>query len=253
MKSKSRYNEEFIYDGSAVEREGSSIEPRFGAMLLSVAGSGHRVLDVGCGTGRYTVHTKNAGNTVVGIELVQSAALGARARGLDVVVVDSETAFPFADGTFDRVQCIEVIEHLMDPVTTLREIHRVLAPGGELFISTPNATWWAHRALMMSGIPSFGHSPAYPVEVNMHIRHFSTKTLQRFLERMGFTVLRRQGTYTGFPGALAEYAPKGLAAALRGLNAMTRGLGFLAKHGIWLSLTSAGLVFHVRKTRASQP
>jgi SAM-dependent methyltransferase len=162
--------------------------------------------------------------------------------------VDSETAFPFADATFDRVQCIEVIEHLMDPVTTLREINRVLKPGGELFISTPNATWWAHRALMFCGIPSFGHSPIYPVEVNMHIRHFSTKILRRFLERSGFTVLRRQGTYMGFPGALAEYAPRGLAAVLNGLNTLTHGFGFLAKNGIWLSMTSAGLVFHAKKT-----
>lgn len=250
MKSKSRYNEEFIYDESAGEREASTVEPRFGAMLHAVAGSGHLVLDVGCGTGRYTVHTKNTGNRVVGIELVHSAAMGALRRGLDVAVVDSEAAFPFADATFDRVQCIEVIEHLMDPVTTLREINRVLKPGGELFISTPNATWWAHRVLMLCGIPSFGHSPMYPVEVNMHIRHFSTKILRRFLERSGFTVLRRQGTYMGFPGALAEYAPHGLAAVLNGLNTLTRGFGFLAKNGIWLSLTSAGLVFHAKKTGA---
>lgn len=251
MKSKEKYNEAFIYDESALERETSTIEPRFGAFLHRVVGNGNLVLDVGCGTGRYTVHSKRAGNVVVGSELVQSAAVGARRRGLDVIVADSETRFPFRDETFDRAQCIEVIEHLMDPVSTLREINRVLKLGGELFISTPNAAWWAHRFLMFCGITSFGHSPTYPVEVNMHIRHFTLSTLRDFLQRMGFEVLRTQGTYTGFPSALIEYFPS-LGGVLRLIGKLTGGLGFLAKKNIWPSLTSAGLVFHVRKIGAPE-
>ncbi|MBE0645280.1 MAG: class I SAM-dependent methyltransferase [Bacteroidetes bacterium] len=246
MKSKEKYNEAFIYDESSLEREALTVEPRFGAFLHQVVGSGHLVLDIGCGTGRYTVHSKRAGNTVIGSELVFSAARGARRRGLDVIVADSETGFPFADATFDRAQCIEVIEHLMDPVSTLQEINRVLKPGGELFISTPNAAWWAHRTLMLCGITSFGHSPTYPVEVNMHIRHFTKATLRDFLLRMGFEVVRTQGTYTGFPGALTEYFPS-FGWLFGFIGKITGGLGFLAKKNIWPSLTSAGLVFHVRK------
>lgn len=246
MKSKEKYNEAFIYDESSLERETLTIEPRFGAFLHQVVGKGNLVLDIGCGTGRYTVHSKRAGNTVVGSELVHSAAMGARMRGLDVIVADSETQFPFADATFDRAQCIEVIEHLMDPVSTLHEINRVLKPGGELFISTPNAAWWAHRALMLAGITSFGHSPTYPVEINMHIRHFTMSTLRDFLKRMGFQVIRTQGTYTGFPTALIEYFPA-MGGLFRFIGKITGGLGFLAKKNIWPSLTSAGLVFHVRK------
>jgi SAM-dependent methyltransferase len=247
MKSKEKYNEAFIYDESALERESLTVEPRFGSFLLDVIGSGHLVLDVGCGTGRYTIHSARGGNTVIGAELVRSAARGALGRGIPVVVTDSESGLPFLDQTFNRVQCIEVIEHLMDPVVTLREINRVLKPDGELFLSTPNAAWWAHRFLMLCGITSFGHSPAYPVEVNMHIRHFTMSTLRRFLQRMGFEVVRTQGTYTGFPTALIEYFPS-IGFLLRGIGKITGGLGFLAKMNIWPSLTSAGLVFHVRKT-----
>jgi 2-polyprenyl-3-methyl-5-hydroxy-6-metoxy-1,4-benzoquinol methylase len=246
MKSKEKYNEAFIYDESALEREALTVEPRFGAFLHRVVGKGNLVLDIGCGTGRYSVHSKRAGNTVIGSELVHSAAMGARKRGLDVIVADSEVQFPFRDGTFDRAQCIEVIEHLMDPVSTLGEINRVLKQGGELFISTPNAAWWAHRFLMLCGITSFGHSPTYPVEVNMHIRHFTKTTLRDFLNRMGFEVVGTQGTYTGFPSALIEYFPS-VGGLLRVIGKLTGGLGFLAKKNIWPSLTSAGLVFHVRK------
>jgi 2-polyprenyl-3-methyl-5-hydroxy-6-metoxy-1,4-benzoquinol methylase len=249
MSKKRVFNEEFIYDASSLEREALQVEPRFGAFLRSVVGEGHLVLDVGCGTGRYTAFSK-AGNVIVGSELVINAAKNARRRGLEyIIVADSEDSFPLCDAAFDRVQCIEVVEHLLDPVTTLNEINRVLKPGGELFLSTPNAAWWAHRVLMLCGITSFGHSPAYPVEVNMHIRHFTTKTLRQFLERAGFTIVKTQGTFTGFPGALSEYAPKWLARIFNFINKITGGFGFLAKNHVWLSLTSAGLVFHARKIR----
>jgi 2-polyprenyl-3-methyl-5-hydroxy-6-metoxy-1,4-benzoquinol methylase len=249
MSKKRAFNEEFIYDASAIQREALNVEPRFGAFLRSVVGENHLVLDVGCGTGRYTAFSKK-GNSIVGSELVFSAAKNAKRRGLEnIIVADSEDLFPFCDGAFDRAQCIEVIEHLLDPVTTLKEINRVMKADGELFISTPNAAWWAHRVLMLCGITSFGHSPAYPVEVNMHIRHFTMKTLRQFLERSGFTVIKTQGTYMGFPGALSEYAPKWLAGIFNLINKITGGFGFLAKSHVWLSLTSAGLVVHARKVR----
>jgi SAM-dependent methyltransferase len=247
MSKKRAFNEEFIYDSSAIEREALNVEPRFGRFLRSVVGENHRVLDVGCGTGRYTSFSSQ-GNIIVGSELVFSAARKAKQRGLQhIIAADSEDEFPFKDAVFDRVQCIEVIEHLLDPVTTLKEIHRVLKPEGELFISTPNAAWWAHRVLMFFGVTSFCHSPVYPVEVNMHIRHFTMKTLRQFLERSGFVFVEAQGTYTGFPSAMSEYAPGWLAGIFNFISKVTGGLGFLAKSNFWLSLTSAGLVLHVRK------
>lgn len=250
MKKKAQFNEEFIYDSSAIEREVTPIEPRFGAFLLSSIGSGKKVLDVGCGTGRYTIHTLNAGNNVIGSELVLNAAKGARSRGIQVIAADSEAPFPFPDESFDALQFIEVVEHLMEPVITLREMNRVLKPNGDLFISTPNAAWWAHRVLLLCGVTSFGYSPTYPVEVNMHIRHFTFKTLREFLERSGFSVVKAQGTFTGFPGALAEYSPPILARVFNVLSKLVGGLGFLAKNNIWLSLTSAGIVYHAKKVRS---
>jgi 2-polyprenyl-3-methyl-5-hydroxy-6-metoxy-1,4-benzoquinol methylase len=247
MGSKSAFNEEFIYDDTAQERESSTVEPRFGSFLVRVLGSSHRVLDVGCGTGRYTAFARDAGNTMVGLELVQRAARTASMRGLAVLIGDSEKPFPFKPESFDCAMCVEVIEHLIEPTVTLAEINRCLKPDGMLFISTPNAAWWAHRTLLACGIPSFGHAPRYPVEVNMHIRHFTMKTLRRFLERSGFEVIATQGTFTGFPGALSEYAPGWLASILNSINSATRGFGFLAKHNILPAVTSAGLVMHARK------
>lgn len=247
MSSKSKFNEEFIYDDSAQDRESSTVEPRFGGFLRAVIGTKQFVLDVGCGTGRYTKHVQDGGNTTVGLELVPRAAMLASRRGLPVLVGDSEKAFPFRSESFDCVMCVEVIEHLMEPTTTLQEINRCMKPSGTLFLSTPNAAWWAHRVLLLGGIPSFGHAPRYPVEINMHIRHFTMKTLKQFLIRSGFEVIRTQGTYTGFPGALSEYAPGWLARVLNGMNSLTRGFGFLAKKNILPSLFSAGLVIHARK------
>ncbi|MGQ0629265.1 MAG: class I SAM-dependent methyltransferase, partial [Phycisphaerales bacterium] len=59
-------------------------------------------------------------------------------RGLAGAAADMEGTLPFADGSFDRVACVEGIEHVVDRHRTLRELRRVLRPGGRLIITTPN-------------------------------------------------------------------------------------------------------------------
>lgn len=59
-------------------------------------------------------------------------------RDVRCVGADMEARLPFEDGTFDRVACLEGIEHVVDRHRTLRELRRVLKPGGKLLITTPN-------------------------------------------------------------------------------------------------------------------
>ncbi len=60
------------------------------------------------------------------------------ARDVPCVAADMEGRLPFDDATFDRVACLEGIEHVVDRHKTLRELRRVLRPGGKLLITTPN-------------------------------------------------------------------------------------------------------------------
>ena len=102
---------------------------------------GRRVLDAGCGVGYGTVMLAEAGATeTVGIdvssEAVRAADAGQRA-GASFLEGDLR-ALPFDAGRFDLVVCFEVIEHVDEQDTVIRELVRVLAPDGIIAMSSPN-------------------------------------------------------------------------------------------------------------------
>ncbi len=97
---------------------------------------GSRVLDLGCGKGRFAAHLVAAGACVVGLDL--SPAMLERAEGVDRVL-GSARRLPFAGSTFDAVIAIEVLEHVGDVGPVLLEARRVLRAGGRLAIVDKNA------------------------------------------------------------------------------------------------------------------
>ena len=100
-----------------------------------------RVLDLGCGKGRFAAALAADGAEVIGLD--RSAAMLASARGLDRVLA-SARRLPFASASIDGVVAVEVFEHL--PVRAigevLREVRRVLRPGGIVAIVDKNAGSW---------------------------------------------------------------------------------------------------------------
>ena len=97
---------------------------------------GRRVLDLGCGKGRFAAHLARAGAVVIGVDL--SAAMLAEAREIDRARASSRR-LPFADASFDAVVAIEVLEHVGPVAATLAEARRVLRAGGTLAIVDKNA------------------------------------------------------------------------------------------------------------------
>ncbi len=115
------------------------------AVLADAVGdrSALRILDAGCGTGGTTVALRRFGS-VVGIDLAWEALAPARARGLQGQLArGSVELLPFADGSFDVVTSFEVIYHLGvgSDVQALRELRRVLKPGGLLLLRVPAHDW----------------------------------------------------------------------------------------------------------------
>jgi SAM-dependent methyltransferase len=84
-----------------------------------------KTLDVGCGIRKY------AGS--VGIDINPASAA-------DVICDLDRFPYPFADGSFDRLRAIHVIEHLTDVIRTMEEFHRLVKPGGRVRIETPHYT-----------------------------------------------------------------------------------------------------------------
>jgi 2-polyprenyl-3-methyl-5-hydroxy-6-metoxy-1,4-benzoquinol methylase len=130
---------------------------------------GGRMLDLGCARGEFTmrVAARARAAEVHGVELVEQWADEARARGIDVVATDLGGRLPYDDETFDLVHSNQVIEHLPRTDTFLREIRRLLRPGGHAIVSTNNlASWHNVVSLALGWQPTPCHVSDYVVVGN---------------------------------------------------------------------------------------
>ena len=106
---------------------------------------GKRVLDAGCGAGYGSAELAKKAHWVVGVDVAAEAVDFARANygGPNLRFAQaSADALPFRKGSFDLVVSFEVIEHLRDYREFLREARRVLSPGGQFIVSTPNRLYY---------------------------------------------------------------------------------------------------------------
>jgi SAM-dependent methyltransferase len=97
-----------------------------------------RLLDVGCGGAWLGDHF----NDYTGIDVSPEAVEAARSHGHQALLVDGDEPLPFDEGNFDGVVLKDVLEHVPDPVALVREVRRVLRPGGTVFASSPDAQRW---------------------------------------------------------------------------------------------------------------
>ena len=113
------------------------------ALSLANVQPGQRLLDVSCGTGRL-VHLGRE-LRAVGVDFSASAIYAARAQASNgAFLVGDAEALPFADGAFDRVINLGSLEHYDAPARAVREMARVLAPGGLAVILVPNTFSYLH-------------------------------------------------------------------------------------------------------------
>jgi ubiquinone/menaquinone biosynthesis C-methylase UbiE len=96
--------------------------------------AGRRVLDVGCGTGRFSAGLAERGSRVWGVEASPEMAARARERGVNVKVARAEQ-LPFKEGWFERA-VLWLVAHLVDRSAVFAELSRVLAPDGRIAIAT---------------------------------------------------------------------------------------------------------------------
>jgi SAM-dependent methyltransferase len=119
-----------------------------------------RWLDAGCGAGTYTRLLCSDGRHVAAIDYSLPSVRKAKERGSsDVVWAAADvTRLPFVDGSFNGVLCFGVLQALSSPTDALRELRRVLVPGGALWIDALNArclaTAWSESMRRRAGLPA---------------------------------------------------------------------------------------------------
>ena len=149
-------------------------------VVPTVASHRRRALEIGCATGDFIVRLQELGWTAQGVELDEQAALRAQERGLEVHPGTLESV-SLPDDSFDAAFAWMVVEHLPDPKSTLREIHRVLKPDGWFMFSVPNFGCWEPRV--------FGRYWD-ALDLPRHLQHFTAKSLKRLLDETGFEYVR---------------------------------------------------------------
>ncbi len=151
--------------------------------LLKHVRDGQTILDLGCGDGVFTqLMLEHADVAVIAADVADAALERARKRlsasaPASTVLVPFDGDLPLPDNHFDLVWASEVIEHVADTGRWLSEVRRVLKPGAQLLITTPNHT---RLRLAMSGIAPF--SP--PLGDHLHL--YNRAGLTQLLSEFGF-------------------------------------------------------------------
>jgi 2-polyprenyl-3-methyl-5-hydroxy-6-metoxy-1,4-benzoquinol methylase len=176
-------------------------------------------LDVGCDTGSFVRFLEETGKfRATGIDISESAVERGRKEGLDLRAGELSRQ-GFADGSFDVITALDLLEHVSDPAAFLKEAYRVIAPSGVLILETPNFNGLVYRiGRLLARAPVGGRTVSALQErlwPRFHVQYFTRKSLDRSLKEAGFRSTRVAGRE--IPADLVAVANPLLRASVQGV------------------------------------
>jgi 2-polyprenyl-3-methyl-5-hydroxy-6-metoxy-1,4-benzoquinol methylase len=211
--------------------------------FTGLVGQNHDVLDIGCGEGFFAAKIVEAGNRVVGIDVLPQAKLTPAFVKFISADLDhglQDVAAELGDQQFDRVLLQDVLEHLRSPENLLRDCYETLKPDGQLLVSVPNVANIAIRFSLLLGC--FEYTERGILD-KTHLRFFTRRTARRLLEETGYEIIDQKTTVI----------PIELALGLSAHNPLMRSLNRLLAMLTWLmpGLLGYQLIFVARRPLTS--
>jgi O-antigen biosynthesis protein len=161
------------------------------------------VMDLGCASGQLgrSLLELNKARHLVGVELFEPAAKEARKYYDVVYVADIDTLRLDYDKDFDVVICGDILEHLKEPLSILRQIHAWLKNDGLIICSVPNIRYWRIlKDLVLKGEWKY---EASGILDHTHLRFFTVRSFKRLLAEACFKVVNETMLYVDYGKKMA--------------------------------------------------
>jgi SAM-dependent methyltransferase len=157
--------------------------------VLSLLGPAHsrKMLEVGCGIGTFLADARDAGWVMSGLEInAEFPGFCREELGIDDVKVGLISDPPFPDASFDAVAMLDVLEHMYDPLTSVKQCARLLKLGGLLVVKSPNGPMQLRKERVKKML---GRGDGYVASIG-HLNQFAPKTLSLAFRKGGLEPVR---------------------------------------------------------------
>lgn len=168
--------------------------------VRDAVGTGHDVLDIGCGEAFLAAQLQKAGNRVWGVDALPEAKHAACIEGYAQADLDQGLGAVSQGRSFDKILLLDVLEHLRRPERMLQDCLPLLRANGQLIVSVPNAVNISVRLMVIFG--RFDYAERGIMD-RTHLRFYSRRTIRALLEENGLEVLQHRMTIIPAELALA--------------------------------------------------
>jgi ubiquinone/menaquinone biosynthesis C-methylase UbiE len=197
--------------GHASQTWTAGLERRFELMRRHVPLEGKRILDAGCGVGAFVRRFRECSQNVVGFDVERPSVLKGIEEVPDLMLAVAEH-LPYKDGSFDVILMHEVLEHVDDHLASLREMRRVLAPGGRLVVFCPNRLYpfethgiFIGKKYIFGNMPLVNYLPDFlRNRLVPHARAYRKGQLRRLYRKAGLEAEVHSFVFPGFDHVMAR-------------------------------------------------